>query len=147
MTGKTHGSALSDESNLRLMWSVGSSDEIPNVAPTPRENAATMWVTCNHHQTAQEDLQAFFHSASHELGKVQFCCTDGSMSVRDRNHEVVLHGWIHEKDWSVGRYAVFQTFTEAGCQLITLMAQRMTQGYAAFVFHDGEARQSGTIST
>jgi hypothetical protein len=137
-------------------WNDDDSAECGTPHPTPRDNHATLWMTCNNQDSILQDLKDFFRMAKQclecTLTVRQLPPTSSSSDAMDRievikgdennnnnNKTVLWQGTIHGQVYpeaNVGRYAMFHATTEEGCELMVKCVSLSTWGYMTFLFHD-----------
>lgn len=115
--------------------------------PTPRDNYATLWMTCNHSDSVFQDLCQFFEMAKKKLkAKIERKPNNrNEVVIKDAaTSQILLRGIMYsgaQLEANVGRYAIFQAKTEKGCELVVKIASFSNWGYTTYLFHDQVSRQ------
>jgi hypothetical protein len=125
-------------------WPEWESSQCGEAFPTPRDNHATLWMTCNFRDTVFEDISEFFTMANERLKARIERLHDNKVVVKDATDRILLTGEMYagqRLEANVGRYVIFQATTEAGCEMIVKMNSFVQWGYTAFIFHDKISRQ------
>jgi hypothetical protein len=112
--------------------------------PTPRDNHATMWMTCNFGDSTFQDISDYFRMAKERLKATVERLPNNKLVVKDVSTNIeLLTGVMHSgrPEANVGRYTIFQASTEAGCELIVKISSFSQWGYSTYIFHDKISRR------
>eukprot|EP00980_Cylindrotheca_fusiformis_P029737 scaffold23803_cov132-Cylindrotheca_fusiformis.AAC.1 len=111
--------------------------------PIPRDNHATLWMTCNFSDSTFQDISDFFQMAKERLTATVHRLSESKVVVRNSSGDTLLEGFMHtgHPEANVGRYVMFQASSEAGCELIIKISSFSQWGYRTYVFHDKVLRQ------
>jgi hypothetical protein len=125
--------------------------ECSTACPTPRDNCATLWMTCNNKDSLLEDIQDFFRMAETMLGKIRVTRVgeEGDLQISKGSVDLwtgSMYGQA-QPEANVGRYAVFQATTEDGCALMVQACALASWGYMTFLFHDRVVRELDSQTT
>ena len=136
------------------MWNDEHDDQRPSrTTPIPRDDHATMWMTCNHKESAIQDLQDFFRMAQtllecslmvRESPRSRMAPKDGANRRHvevyyETSRQLLWKGCIHGDlyaEGNVGRCVIFHAFSEVGCEMMSKCLSLANWGYMTMLFHD-----------